>query len=160
MSSPRQSGLINNKAVVTWNCLGCAPLLLLCNVACQRAAIPTRPSPQAARTVLVQGAMYCAREVGVVKGFEAVFMRDLHAPASEQIVTTGMAETGHYQVRLPAGQLDYIKLSLKANNCLLETQEFPAPATIVDTVWTKNFRMDYPDSTEYGGCLTGWRPVR
>ncbi|MDQ2770032.1 MAG: hypothetical protein M3Y54_05980 [Bacteroidota bacterium] len=160
MSLSQQSDFSNNKAVATWRCLRIITLLLLCNSACQRTAAPTMPAPQAGRTVLVRGGMYYAHEAGAIKGFEAVFMRDLQAPASEQIVTTGMAETGHYQIRLLAGQLYYIKLSLKANNCLMETQEFPAPNATDVTTWTKNFHLDYPDSTEYGGCMAGWRPVR
>ena len=87
-------------------------------------------------------------------------MRDLHAAATEHIVAEGMTETGRYKVRLLAGQLYYIKLSLKARNCTIETQEFAAPKVSKGTILTKDFYISYPDNTEYDGCLAGWHPPR
>ena len=87
-------------------------------------------------------------------------MRALHASTSEVIVARGMAETGHYQVQLLAGQLYYIKLSLKDRDCAVETQEFTAPKLSKGTVLMKDFYMSYPDSSEYGGCLAGWHSPR
>jgi hypothetical protein len=102
--------------------------------------------------------MYYGDDTTALKGFEAVFMRDLQAPPNQHIVAIGMSETGHYQVHLLAGQVYYIKLSLKARNCLVGTQEYVTSDSKKDTVSTKNFHMSYPDSTEYGGCLAGWHP--
>ena len=127
-------------------------------IACQRVASSAQRT--ASNTILVQGKMHYGTDTTAFKGFEAVFMRDLRAPATEHIVAEGMTETGRYKVRLLAGQLYYIKLSLKAQNYLVETQEFFASTTSRNTVLTKDFYMSYPDSTEYGGCLAGWHPPR
>ena len=104
--------------------------------------------------------MHYGKDTTALKGFDAVFMRDLHAPIDEYTVARGMAETGHYQIRLLAGQLYYIKLSLKVRNCTIETQEFAAPKVSKGTISTKDFYVSYPDSTKYGGCLAGWYPPR
>ena len=125
---------------------------------CQRVAPLAQQA--ASDTILVQGTMHYGKDTTALKGFEAVFMRDLHAPINECTVARGMAETGHYQIRLLAGQLYYIKLSLKARNCTIETQEFAALKVSKGTILTKDFYISYPNSTEYGGCLAGWHSPR
>ena len=76
------------------------PSTLLC-ITCQRVASSAQRT--ASNTILVQGKMHYGTDTAAFKGFEAVFMRDLHAPATEHIVAEGMTETGRYKVTLLAG---------------------------------------------------------
>lgn len=128
---------------------------------CQQAAVPTKPKPTnpTPATVLVRGVVTPARDTTkIIKGFEVVFIHRVRGLSLEQIVDDKMPASGHYQVRLLPGETYWARLVLKARDCEAEVQEITVPKLTASSVWIKNFTLANPDSTQYGGCLAGWRP--
>jgi len=122
---------------------------------CQRTVVSTTASSQAPRLIVVRGAFYAARDtLKATRGINLVFTRPLPDGAVEKVTDLQMPKTGRYRVRLASGQT-YLA-TLRWRGCAFEEQEYFTGNAAGDSVLVKNFYMDYPDSTHYGGCLTGW----
>ena len=133
-------------------------LVSMSSTACQQTVPLKLYSYQPPRRVLVQGSMFYASDTIPMPGFRAVFTRELKDRTIEQASDAAMPKTGRYQVRLLPGKTYQIALFL--GDCRVETQEYWVSDAPADSVQRKGFHLNYPDSTDYGGCLAGWRPYR
>jgi hypothetical protein len=138
------------------------PTTLLFEGSCQRTekanqwntALPLHQKPH---TVLVKERLFMGHDtIHALRGFKVVFPR-LQTDRSVESVEAGqISSSGFYQLRLPVGKT--YRATLIVAGCQAETREYAVPNSLTDSVFTKNFYMPYPDSTEYGGCLAGWHP--
>jgi hypothetical protein len=133
-------------------------------VACQRVTVAPPPDAHLAyitkpRMVVVKGRVYygkTGRDTSLLRDFRAVFSRQLKGSTTETATDNTMPRTGRYRIRLRA---DYTyEVALMVGDCRVETLEWKASDKLHDSVSIQNFYMDYPDSTAYGGCLSGWYP--
>lgn len=139
-------------------------LTILGIVSCQRAGVAPPPDAYLAytsksRMVVVKGRVYygkTGRDTSLLRDFRAVFSRQLKGRIAEAVSDNTMPRTGRYRIRLQAGYTYEVALMVGA--CRVETLECKASDKLHDSVSIQNFYMDYPDSTAYGGCLSGWHP--
>lgn len=102
--------------------------------------------------------MFYAHDTIALYGFRVVFSREREDRTIELATDSQMPKTGHYQVRLLPGKT--YQATLMMGDCRVETQEYWVSAAPADSIQLKSFHLNYPDSTDYGGCLAGWRPYR
>ena len=131
---------------------------------CQRVGVGPPPyvylaSISKPRTVVVKGRVYYGKngiDTTLMRDFKVVFSYQLKGGITETVTDHIMPRTGRYRVRLRAGYT--YEAALMVGDCRVETQYWALSDKLHDSVSVKNFYMDYPDSTAYGGCLSGWYP--
>jgi hypothetical protein len=139
-------------------------LTILGVVSCQRAGVAPPPDAYLAsvsnpRTVIVKGRVYYGkngRDTTLMRDFRTVFSHQLNGGITETVTDNTMPRTGYYRIRLRVGYT--YEAALMVGDCRVETIEWKASDKLHDSVSIQNFYLDYPDSTEYGGCLSGWHP--
>ena len=107
------------------------------------------------RTVVVRGAMMDRIDTAAIfRHYNAAFTRQPGKQRAAPITDASMPLTGHYKVRLAAGQL--YRIALNYGTCNVETQEFIVSDNPTDSVLTKNFYLSYTDtiSFDHSSCLT------
>ena len=133
-------------------------------VSCQRAGVVPPPDSYLTfidkpHTVVVKGRVYYGKtgaDTSLMRDFRVVYSHKLNGGITESVTDNTMPRTGHYRIRLRAGYT--YEAALMVGDCRVETQEWAISNKLHDSVSIKNFYMDYPDSTAYGGCLSGWYP--
>ncbi|RSK37263.1 hypothetical protein [Hymenobacter metallilatus] len=114
-------------------------------------------SVSAPDSVVVRGKIFPPRDtIKTLKNFQVEFRRRTNSQAIELIIDSASRRTGRYQVYLKAGQVYQARLVYTVRNCEVETQEVFVSRN--HSTQVKNFYLSYPDSTAYGGCLTGFTP--
>lgn len=138
-----------------WKPALCFLALLVVGASCQRAALPPALSQAVPRTIVVKGAFFGHKDtVSVIRQFDICFSRRLPDGTTERIIDPQMPLTGRYRVRVALGQT--YRTSLAWRGCSAEEQEYYTTDNPGDSVLVKNFYLNYPDSTHYGGCLAEW----
>lgn len=139
-------------------------LMVMGVASCHRAGVVPPPASYLAfiskpHTVIVKGRVYYGkngRDTALLRDFRVVFSHQLNGGITETVTDNTMPRTGYYRIRLRAGYT--YEAALMVGDCRVETIEWNASDKLHDSVSIQNFYMGYPDSTAYGGCLSGWYP--
>jgi hypothetical protein len=154
-----------------WRCFfsGWTRCLLLVTIgtSCQRTPIVIDARSHASTTVpkqiapldsvLVRGKIFSTRDtLKTSRDLRVEFRRQTDEQGIELVTDNTSQKTGRYQVYLAPGETYYAALIYTVRNCEADAEEvFVAKS---QSTQTKNFYLSYPDSTAYGGCLTGFHP--